>query len=37
VVYLKKKDTKFVADKNGLLQLLYVREILMFQNTKKEE
>ena len=37
LVYLKKKNTKWVIDKNGLLQLLYVREVLMFQNTRKEE
>lgn len=37
IVYLEKKDTKGVVDKNGLLELLYVREVLMFQNSEKEE
>jgi hypothetical protein len=36
VVYLEKKNTKNVVDKNGLLELLYVREVLMFQNSEKE-
>jgi len=37
IVYLEKKNTKGVVDKNGLLELLYVREVLMFQNSEKEE
>ena len=37
IVYLEEKDTKWVVDKNGLLELLYVREVLMFQNSEKEE
>jgi hypothetical protein len=37
IVYLEQKKTKNVIDKNALLELLYVREILMFQNSGKEE
>ena len=37
IVYLEKKNTKGVVDKNGLLELLYVREVLMLQNSEKEE
>jgi hypothetical protein len=37
IVYLEQKKTKNVIDKNALLELLYVREILMFQNSWKEE
>ena len=36
IVYLEKKNTKNVVDKNWLLELLYVREVLMFQNSEKE-